>query len=449
MEEKESEIVDIYESEDFENYNYIDLPDKTGKIKEKVTDYAKIAKAIGDIQSQGVKLSLVNINTSDYGFKPDVENNRILYGLKAISNVNSDMIKIIKENRPYYGIKDFMSKVKLGKVAMVNLIKGGAFDEVDKDFIDRKMIMAYYVSQISEPKSKLTLQNFNGLITRGLVPQKLELQIRVYNFNKYLKNHKVGIYYTLDTVSMSFLENALSYALDNVEVINGVFCIKIKSWESIYKKEMDIVREWLNANQQEILKAFNLSLFKEKWDKYAKGNISHWEMEALCFYFNEHELKNIDTRKYGISNFNELPEDPVIDYFFKRGNNQIPIYKLTSIVGTVIAKNDTKSTVTLLTTTGVVNVKFSREYYAMFKKQISRKNPDGTKTVMEKGWFTRGTMIMVTGFRREDTFVAKTYKSTNSHQLYKIIEVCGDEIKLQHERFSAQDCYEEDEIIQY
>ena len=48
----------------------------------KSTDYGKIAKAIGDIMSSGIQVSLANINKSDFGFKPDVENNQILYGLK-------------------------------------------------------------------------------------------------------------------------------------------------------------------------------------------------------------------------------------------------------------------------------------------------------------------------------------------------------------------------------
>ena len=49
-----------------------------------------------------------------------------------------------------------------------------------------------------------------------------------------------------------------------------------------------------------------------------------------------------------------------------------------NVIGTVIAKNDNKHTVVLLTTTGVVTVKFTREYYSMFKKQISQIQPDGT-----------------------------------------------------------------------
>ena len=207
---------------------------------------------------------------------------------------------------------------------------------------------------------------------------------------------------------------------------------------------MDPARDWLKENQEEVLKKYNQVLFKEVWDKYASGNTSHWEMDALCFYHGKHELADVNVHKYGIKNFNDLSPDSEIDYLFKRAGHNIPIYKLCRIIGTVIAKNDSKSSISLLTTDGVVNVKFTRDYYAMFKKQISQVQPDGTKKVMEKGWFGRGNMLMITGFRREDTFVAKTYKSTEGHQLYKITEVNGEDIVIQHERWTSQDAIEED-----
>lgn len=329
---------------------------------------------------------------------------------------------------------------------MINLIKAGAFDEVDKDFGDRRTIMAYYISQVCGAKTKLTLQNFNGLIQHNLIPQELELQVRVFNFTKYLKAYKkVGKYYTFDDACLQFYERFFEDELDRLEVINGVTCILQTEWEKIYKSQMDVAREWLKAHQDEVLKEYNKMLFKETWDKYASGNISHWEMQSLCFYHSDHELKNVNLERYGISNFEDLPVEPEVDYFYKRKNNNIPIYKLRRIIGTVIAKDDNRTSITLLTTTGVVNVKFTRDYYAMFKKQISQINPDGTKTVMEKGWFTRGTMLMITGFRRDDTFVAKNYKNSGSHQLYKITDVVNDEIIITNERWTGDTAVEEED----
>ena len=72
----------------------------------------------------------------------------------------------------------------------------------------------------------------------------------------------------------------------------------------------------------------------------------------------------------------------------------------------------------------------------MFARQISEKQEDGTKKVMEKGWFGRGNKILVTGIRRDDQFVAKTYSHTPTHQLYKITVVNdGRDIELSHDRY--------------
>ena len=63
----------------------------------------------------------------------------------------------------------------------------------------------------------------------------------------------------------------------------------------------------------------------------------------------------------------------------------------------------------------------------------------GTKKVIEKGWFQRGTKVMCTGIRRDDTFVAKTYSKTLTHQLYKIDKINNDgSVELIHERAKGE-----------
>ena len=411
------------------------------KRKEVGTDYGKIAKALGEIIGAGIKVSLVDINKSDYGFRPDVTNNQILFGMKALGYVGQDVVNKIKENRPYNSLKDFMIKCPLNKTAMINLIKGGAFDELERPWAKqlnvspRILAMVYYLSVVSEPKKKLTLQNFNGLIEKGLIPKELDFQRRLFGFNKYLKAHKQGDSYVIaDKAAADFYSEFFS--LDDISIINGNGYILQTVWDKIYKTNMDSAREYIKLHQDSMLKAYNTILFKEQWNKYAQGNISSWEMEALCFYYHDHELKNIDTQKYGIRNFFDLSPEPEVDYYFKRNGKQIPIYKLCRVAGTVIGKNDTRHSVTLLTTTGVVNVKFTRDYYAMFNRQLSEKDSiTGTKHVTEKGWFTRGTKLLITGFRRDDTFVSKKYKATGGHQLYKITDVEGRNINITSERY--------------
>ena len=413
--------------------------------KEKSTDYAKIAKALSDIINKGIKVSLVDINKSDYSFEPDIDNNEILFGMKALSNVGGPVIEQIKAGRPYAGIADFMAKCPLNKSAMISLIKAGAFDRLDNKNAaaagveTRLWVMAYYLSKVCDAKKRLTLQNFNGLLEHNLIPEELDFQRRTFIFNKYLKaNQKVGKYYVFNPPCEEFYNKY--FDLDQLEVVNGYTCILQTRWDKIYQDVMDAARTYLQQHQAEMLKQFNTILFKECWDKYAQGNISAWEMEALCFYYHEHELARVNNLKYGLTDFFSLPTEPIVDQMFKRNGKDIPIFQTFKIVGTVINKNDNKNSITLLTTTGIVPVKFTKEYFAMFNRQLSEMQEDGTKHITEKGWFTRGTKVMVTGFRRDDTFVAKTYTKTSTHQLYKIEELFDNgDMKLTHERGNAVD----------
>ena len=412
--------------------------------KEKTTDYSKIAKALSDIINKGIKVSLVDINKSDYSFEPDVDNNEILFGMKALSNVGGPIIEQIKAGRPYAGIADFMAKCPLNKSAMISLIKGGAFDKVDEKYAiaagveTRIWTMTYYLSKVCDAKKRLTLQNFNGLLQHDLIPEELDFQKRTFNFNKYLKaSQKVGKYYVFNQPCEEFYNKY--FDIDQLEVINGYTCILQTRWDKMYQDTMGVARDYLQEHQEEMLKKFNTMLFKECWDKYAQGNISAWEMEALCFYYHEHELAHVNNLKYGLIDFFELPSNPEVDTMFKRNGKEIPIFKTYKIVGTVINKNDNKNSITLLTTNGVVPIKFTKEYFAMFNRQLSELGEDGVKHVVEKGWFTRGTKVLVTGFRRDDTFVSKTYTKTSTHQLYKIEEVYNNgDIKLTHERGNAE-----------
>ena len=427
------------------------IDDEDIEAKEKNADYAKIAKALGEIIGHGIKVSLVDINNSDYSFKPDVANHQILFGLKALSGVNTEMIEQIKAGRPYKNIKDFMNRVKIKKPAMISLIKGGAFDNYTEDFgagEPRYLNMIYYLSKVSEPKTKLNLQNLNGLIQRGLLPKELEFEQTVYHFHKHINQFKFVDKNTNITYLKLYPEQAYNFYIassdvcedfntDYIEVIDGCPVIQQEIWKKkVYDAVMLNVKVWLQDHQAETLNAFNYLLFKEEWDKYAKKqNLSAWEMEALCFYYHDHELKDLDNNKYGVVNFFDYPTEPLVDKFFKRGGREIPLYQLYRIAGTVISKNDARHSISLLTNNGVVPVKFTRDMYAMYKRQLSEVQSDGTKKVTEKGWFTRGTMLLINGFRRDDMFVAKRYSSTTGHTLYKIVEINKDgSVVLENER---------------
>ena len=52
---------------------------------------------------------------------------------------------------------------------------------------------------------------------------------------------------------------------------------------------------------------------------------------------------------------------------------------------------------------------------------------------------------MITGYRRVQEFVGKTYSKTVGHQLYKIDAVNGNEIMLRHDRITGNNTIEEEE----
>ena len=386
------------------------------------TNYGKIAKAVGNIAHRGIPFSLVDINKSGYMFEPDIETGSILYGMKALNGISGEIIQTIIENRPYNGLQDFQERVKANKRVMISLIKSGAFDK----FADRQEIMRQYIWTQCEPKKRITLQNFNGLMERNLIPEELDFEKRLFVFNKALKKHcKYEDGFAIANNFYDFF--AEFFDTDLLKPHGEVLVISESEWKKLYTKGMDKARSYFKEHQNELLDALNNNLFQEMWDKYAEGTIADWEMDSLGFYHSPHPLENIDSLGYGISEYDNLPSDPIVDYTFKRNGFEIPIFKTTRICGTVVAKDDNKSCVSLLTPhSGVVTIKMNRDYYARLNRQISELQIDGTKKVREKGWFTRGTKLMVNGFKRSGMFFLKAYKKTNSHQCYKITEINKD-----------------------
>ena len=144
-------------------------------------------------------------------------------------------------------------------------------------------------------------------------------------------------------------------------------------------------------------------------------------------YYHGHELKNFDYDRYEIQEFNDLPQDPIIDYTFKRNGLELPVYKTCRIAGTVIAKDDMHSSVSILTVgSGVVTVKMNRDYFAKYNRRISEVMRDGTKKVRENGFFQKGVLLVLNGIRKNDTFIIKTYRKSRFHGLYRITKLYSD-----------------------
>ena len=436
VEETYTEMED-FSSDDEDDEDEDEDEPKAVKKKKKTSsvNYGKIATAIGKIRMSGINVEPPDINKSTYTFSPDMEANIIRYGISGITKVGEEIVKQIISNRPYTSINDFLSKVKVNKAQMINLIKSGAFD----GFGDRVELMHQYVNMISDTKKRVTLQNMKMLIDFKLLPNEFDFVCKVFNFNKYLKKQKLDSnYYGLDNIAFNFYsENFDIDMLLPAETESG-FKVSQTKWDNIYQKHMDKIRPYIKKNQEQLLNAINDKLTSDVWNKYCLGNLSKWEMDAVSFYSHDHELVAADLELYGIVNFFELSETPDVERVIPIKGKQVPIFKLYRIAGTVLDRDKAKKTVSLLTTTGVVTVKIFGGVFEQYDKQISVKGADGKKHIIEKSIFTRGNKIIITGIRQEDAFVAKTYSRTPYHKVEQIIGLDNSHLIIKSERTEVQ-----------
>ena len=395
-------------------------------------DYGKLADGINKMRDEGVDVALPDINESTYTFKPDEVNNKIIFGLRGILSLGDEIINNIIANRPYKSFEDFKSKVKVNKTVMLSLIKAGVFDSLE----DRKSVMTKYIYETADTKKNLNITSIPLLMKNNLLPMDnddYKMAYRIYEFNRYLKAKcSNGI---VDNRAFNFLTE-----IDCEDLVDGNMKLNDKGWQKFYSKAMDIYRDYIINHKEELLAVINEEAFVNNWSTYAEGSLSAWEMEAICFYYHEHEMAHLNHELYGISSFKNLPEEPEVDYtYYTKDGKEVNIFKLTKIAGTCISKNKNKGTVKILTVDGVVEVRFRKEYFAMFDKQVSIKGADGKKHVVESSWFNKGEKIMVNGMRQGDQFTAKKYKSTGGHTLYRILQIEDDgKLVLQSERAQGE-----------
>lgn len=400
------------------------------------TNYGKLSAAIGRIKRQGINVELPLINRAKFGFTPDSENNTILYGLKGISDVGDDIINKIINNRPYNSLQDFLNKISPGKTQAIALIKAGCFDKLEESK-SRTELLYEYLDTLIPRKSKLTLANVNGLINYNILPKNKSKFIYLFNFNKYLKLSKKNDKYYLD-------ERAYDYFSKNFDITvlstdKKKTYIDVKTWDNLYKDKMLELKEYIAKNQDKLIDKLHAAEIQEVWNQYCTGSISTWEMDTLGFYYHDHELLNVYHPEFQFQDFYSLSSVPVPKEYKEYKGRKLPIFELVSICGTVLDKNSYKHTVTLLTPTGVVNVKCVGEQYSKYDKQLSQLNVEtGKKEVIERSWFKRGTKLIVNGWRNADQFMARSRQSDNKYAFYKIIDI-DDTGLLNITRYRADD----------
>lgn len=422
-EEDPEDVLEVYEQNMTEEQ----------KAKAVTTNYGKVAKALGDIQARNIRIDLPDINRAQRDFTPDTKSGSIVYGLQAVVGMNSDTISAIISNRPYTSLQDFLSRVELTNVQMISLVKSGAFDALEGK--SRSYIMDQYLRFAAQKKisckNNLTFAALGKLADYGIIPEQFMMQSKMYYFKKWIDEHfKIkGIdgknrYQLTETDEKKFFEaivkNSLTIEKD-YDIIPQGYLIKASNFDKFYKTFMEPLRTWMSSDEAlDALYEAELQDQIKEWEfKYCMGSQSKWEMDALSYYYSGHELRDVSEAKYGVVNFNDLPLQPASKTMQKNPKTGVEyaVYDTVRIMGTVLNADKAKHIVTLLTTHGVVDVKFYKMAFINYNKRITKINEKGKKEVIEGSWFTRGNMLLVAGIRRDNMFhprrdFAKGYKTT-------------------------------------
>ena len=411
----------------------------SNKKKRAAPNYGKIAKAISDVQLAGVEVSLPNINESEGDFIPDVKHNRILYSLNTVSAVSEDIYQQVMAKRPFSSVDDFLARTEGVTVTqMIGMIKAGCFDELEGK--PRPQILAAYLKRTAEEeipvKDSATTTQLKKAIELGMDLSKYKEMVWAFNFkkwvdaNQYDKERKRYVLTDRDAINFFYdqIAGRLNQAKDEYSLMpGGAVAAKKSAVEREVKKIIEPLMAYMNS--PEGLKAFAAACRKarveELKEKYCRGTIAEWEMEQLSFYHEPHELLKADQKAYGIEDFFQLPETPVMEEYVGRDGTKRQTPRITAIAGTVVDADNLKHIVQLLTTTGVVGVKMYGDLYNRYKQRLTTVDKTtGKKTLLDESWFKRGTKLLVYGFRREEGFVAKgTRINGRQRQLCRIDSV--------------------------
>ena len=157
----------------------------------KSTNYGKIAAAIGEMLSQGVKIALPDINSARFGFAPDAINDQIIFGLKGLVGIGDDIVRQIIDNRPYASLEDFFKKnaSSVPLTALVTLVKAGCFDALVSSSRTEIMhqMLALLANEKVEPKTSLDFKNLSAVSSlEGFIPDRFNFAKRVIAFRSYI-----------------------------------------------------------------------------------------------------------------------------------------------------------------------------------------------------------------------------------------------------------------------
>ena len=391
-------------------------------------NYGKIARAISDAQLAGVHIELPDINRAQEDFVPDVENNSILYSLRAINVVSEDLMETIIANRPYTGIKSFFYSVHPTTTQMIGLIKAGCFDALEKQ--PRRVQLLQFLQLLADEKyplkDKLTIVQVKKAIELGWRPEWAENMVRMVKYHDYVTkncldsaNKRLVLSGKTYDFFKIFFEKQLNLTKNEYSFLpDGTVAVKQAALKRVYEKSIAPVIEFFNTDEgrSEFRRLQQGEFINDMMANKCGGTPEHWEFETMCFYSDRHELTGVSRGKYNVGTFSQLSE--------KSDNKTRPV----AMVGVVADTNNTRHIVTLLTPDGIVDVKFWAGAYSQYNQRISKVDPKTKKkTVVDESWLKRGNRLIIYGVRSENMFRVRRDNSAGFSRMVGLIEnVHGD-----------------------
>lgn len=412
--------------------------------KEGNTNYGAVAKAVGDMKGTVLNPS---INRSKLGFTPLEDEDKILFGLKPISGLGKDAVKVIMEKRPFTSLEDFVERAVIGKPDVLDedkkviwkdntmsdkkgviVIKSGCFDELYPNKT-RRELMVEYTRLVTPKRDKLTMQNMPSML--NAIPQlQFKHELELYEFKqKVFGKKKVKMDEAIEQQVLNYRMNGVIF---DYEFVDGELVIDKKSFDKAYKNEIEPLRQWMISPKA--ADVFNKKKMKEFWIENCMGKEEQWEMETVVFYSDKHELDYVPLQNYfDISVFEDLKPSNIVEWKHW-GKRRFPRFELGIIAGTVVDKNKDKHIVYLSTQHGVVPVKYQKGAFLHYDKKVVDVRGE-KKVVLDPSWFTRGSQLVIVGYRRGDEFVPKVYKDTAySHTTMQIASYNDVEVTFNMEK---------------
>lgn len=396
-----------------------------GKKKNKTTDYAKVAKAIFDLQQDGVTVHTPDINKSEMGFSVDSESNTILFGLKPLDGVSDDVSAQILELAPYQSFQEFMDKHilfdaeqyperrKLNKSTMLALIFSDAFATLG---VRRsECVVKYMLTQISAVET-LSTRYLEELQKNGILPSEFDTFIHMKNWMPKIKKyqHEDKKTWKIPHTESEIIQHIYDHYLDSVESDTGMeILLTKKTVNAAYKEHEQAVKSWLENNNAAVLAKINQIRVKQEYKEWTKGkSAGDLAFKAMGMYIGESWLDTA-AEKYGISEYLSLPraDDNIVGWGKYKGQ-EYPLFGICQIPIAVIDKNTKHKTITGYTKGTIITLRLKPESFDYYSSL-----------------FVRGEKLIVWGYRgnKDDTFTVKLYNSVrkNYSETHTVMRVEG------------------------